>query len=180
MATNQAPTRRKQALKDELYQDVMALRSLFFSLQLDHAEADKWRIMNDYLDHARAGCPTRGMIAKVREFLLQFGPRSIFYRIHQTTKRERNQYTQRIFYICREIQKLKDERWPNLSRVDVRTLGLFRKNAIGMVRWLKARPLTHAQKEHVWGTEHMLGIWWLDLSDEDNGMRLKRKGSENG
>lgn len=173
MVRYNGPFWRRKALTDPFYGEVLALRDRFIELGLDSAESDKWRIINDYLRFKEAGCETRGMQEKCREFLIQFGPHSIFYSTHQSTKLERRRYTQRIFFICRKIQKLKDLGWPNLSRADVNVLSMFRMQSIKLVRWLVIRPLTHAQKERVWVVEHMLGIWWSDLTDQENGMKLE-------
>lgn len=165
---------RERALNDPLYQNAIFLRDRFLECELNLSNPKGWKILNDYIIFKEGGCATKGQEKKVQEIFVNFGPYSLFYQEYLRTIRLRERWRERVFYVCRAIDRSKEIK--TYGRIQSQ-LSRFKLAAVDFVQRLRSFELTYKQKCYLWKIEHMLGIWWDDLSDEENGLieRIKEE-----
>lgn len=175
---------KESAKKDVLYIQVLKMKALFIEFGLNESEIVEWRLICDYIKFKEGGCATKGQCHKMIQLLGQFGDESRVRQIWGETKRERELYTQRVLKACREIDKeLKRRRENKLKwkRIDQNYISRFKSISISFLRYLLMRPLTEKQKQVLCLIEWFLGIYYSDLSREENGIHFinkKKRGME--
>lgn len=167
---------KRLAVKNTLYNRAIRLRSLFVEMEMYRTHPRQWRILLDFIDLTEAGCSTGGQRSLVISYLMRFGEYSDFYKEFKDTIRIRDRYRQRIYHLYRTINGYKGTpQWQNLGLSVRRMYDSYRIVLLQLSRKLVNQMLTEEELRTVYDLEHKAGIWWDDIPDSENGLKLKSR-----
>ena len=167
---------KKKAQKDSLYQEIKALREKFLEYKLDQADKWSWVLINDYIECLELGMRVKKQRAKAVEVCLKYGEDTLFWSELERTKRQRRRETLRMAHAARCVGKKLEE--GGLTRKNRGVLSSFYRMSIDFRKKLLINPLSEKQRNVLWRAERILGVYYSDLSDKENG--ITRKEIENG
>jgi len=148
---------------DTKYQTVMWIRDKFRETGLDIADTFSWRLINDYLLYKEFDAVTKGQNSKVAELILKYGPDSDFWDWLIRTAKRREKDLNRVMVLVRTIQargcKFKEKDLSGMLKASFN----FRKQLLVI-------PLSRKQYNWIYKVERMVGIYYDDLSPEENGI----------
>jgi len=165
---------QKLARKHHLLPELYRIRDIFIECGVDTAKAVVWGLLNDIIYWINAGCPSKGQINKAKQIIQQFGSESLFYTNWKRGLHSRERYRRRILYVCWRIVRFFAENDSYEKRTQYMLSG-FRRDALGFIHYLSLGELTFHQKKRLWAVEHFLGIYYEDLSPEENGVIVSVK-----
>jgi hypothetical protein len=155
-------SRRKQYPYDKDYaEEVREILEKFKKYDIIDADFFTWKLLNDYLYWNQYQCSMVKQKRKIQEAILKYGKNSLFWEELDRTKQERKDDLIRATYLSHLAGKI-EGRMP-------RKVSFFRGLAIDLRRKLKLYPLTEKQRIQMWEAERILGVYYEDLSPEDNG-----------
>lgn len=133
----------------------------FIEYDLMDADFFTWKLLNDYLYWNQYQCPMKTQTRKIHEAILKYGKNSLFWEELERTKQERKNDLMRVTYLSYLVGKLEGKK--------PRKATFFRTLAIDFRRKLKMYPLTEKQRIQMWEAERVLGVYYEDLTPEENG-----------
>lgn len=162
-------------LKDELLEEIKMVLEKMYKHKIDQAEPWSIRIITDYLECRQVGLNYKGQRGKVVEALIKYGNGSLFWDELERTKTQRKKDWARVAFAVRTIQERSAQgiKTSNMSRV-------LMKQAIDWRKKLLVNPLSEAQRSILFRAERELGIYYGDLSPEENGEAWQDRANENG
>jgi len=156
--------------EDDLVPQVKEIITKFEDNNLPLANPDMrwtWKVMQDYLAWYGLGIKINNQRAKIVEVILKYGDNSMFWKELERSKLQRKNEWVRVAYICWLLYEN-----PELLRGDKKRKGvltMFLKQAVDYRKRLLVEPLTEKQRCYMWRIERILGIYYDDLSPEENG-----------
>jgi len=158
---------RKTVKEDPYHDEIVEIRRRFLEHNIDLHEKSYWRLINSHLSTTEYGWNSFRRLGLVREFISEFGLTSGYWEVLAATKKEREFYKRRLAYLVYNIRETIAQKKGSVKTR--RVLGRFLAAALKMHCALNARELTEAQKKYMFRIEQTLGIYYTDLSPEDNG-----------
>lgn len=155
----------------DLAPQVWELKKKFEEHNLDQVEVFTYKLFRDYLYWNSVGVRIIAQRQKVQEAILKYGKDSLFWEELALTEKERKDTLARMAYVCRTITTMlaKKEYIGVINRKDMRQLTIFLKLSVDFRKKLFLNPFTEKQWIRLWIAERILGIYWDDLSVEENG-----------
>lgn len=165
--------------KDDLEDELNEVLDLFKKHKIDQAEPWTVKIIVDYLECRQMGLNYHSQRGKVVEVLIKYGEGTLFWKVLKETARLRNRQWARVAFVVRTIQKLEAQK--GVSKKFMASAKILRKQAIDWRKKLLVNPLSERQIALLRKAEQELGIYYTDLSPEENGeCWMNRKEEENG
>lgn len=151
------------AMADPDYQEVQWIRAKFIENGLDVWDKFSWSLINDYLKCREYNAVTKGQKTKVAELITKFGPSSMIWGYLVETKQQRQRDLDRLMALTRTALSSKDK---SHSRI----VTWFLKMVVNYRRMLLVNPFTEKQRVYICKIERVVGIYYDDLSLEENGV----------
>lgn len=164
---NKSQVYKGQALKDPLYTEVLEIRRKFLETGVYRGDSWTWVLINDYIACKEEGWPMKKQVGKIREAIIKYGEDSTFWSEWYSTRALRNLQAHRLANLLREAQKMLKE--GGLSRPLRKELGFAQVVGLDIRKKLLLNPLTEKQMKIIWRVERLTGIYYNDLSPEENG-----------
>lgn len=165
---------------EDILEEIEWVRSKMLEHKIDQYEPWTMKILTDYLECRQVGLRYFGQRCKVIEALMKYGYDSLFWKELKRTKTQRVREWARVTYAVREFMK---QRFEGGAKNKPYSQVLMRQ-AIDWRKKLLVNPLTSKMWGILWEAERELGIYFEDLTPEENGevWRIRRKGRriENG
>jgi len=162
---------RKTDYEDDLTIEADEVVAKIFEYGLEQEEIFTLKVITDYKIWRGMGINIMSQRAKVVEAVIKFGKNSLFWSELDRTKIQRATEWMRVAYLCKEIKLVTESgNYPKgITKSDKRRLTQFFRFAVNFRRKLLINPLTEDQWKRVWVTERILGIYYDDLTPEENG-----------
>lgn len=169
--------RLARAGRDRWFIEAIKLKDLYLDTGL-------WRVNNkefvkicQIIDRFEWGAVSENDISFIKSKYEQFGPDSSFWHEYTTTRRERVMYRKRVMNILHyaTIRKRKKAAPTRGELGKLNKIAPIDGIVMPWVDKLRVFPLTRKEKQLVWSLERALGIWYDDLSDEEQGIFVGRK-----
>lgn len=154
---------RIAAMADPDYQEVQWIRTKFIENGLDIWDRFSWTLIDDFLKCREYNAVTKGQRAKVAELITKFGPSSMIWDYLIETKNQRQRDLDRLMALTRITVNSKD-------RSHSKIVNWFLKMVVNYRRMLLVNPFTDKQREYICKIERMVGVYYDDLSLEENGV----------
>lgn len=143
------------------YDEVTDILNKFQENDLMDADFFTWKLLNDYLYWHNYGVAMKSQTKKVVEALLKYGENSLFWEELERTRHARKLDLIRVTYLAHVVLTA-EGKIPKKA-------GFFRMMALDFRRKLKLYPLTEKQRCFLWEVERLMGVYYEDLSPEENG-----------
>ncbi len=154
---------RIAAMSDPDYQEVLWIRTKFIENGLDVWDKFSWTLINDFLKCREYNAVTKGQRAKVAELITKFGPSSLLWGYLVETRVQRQKDLDRLMALTRTALASKD-------KTHSKVVTWFLKMVVNYRRMLLVNPFTAKQREYIYKIERAVGIYYDDLSLEENGI----------
>ena len=151
----------------DLAPQVREIIAKFEEFGIQEADPWTWKLLHDYLRWQQLGIKLVKQRSKIVEAILKYGKDSLVWEEIESTKARRKTDWIRVAYLCRVLVDNKDLLQGNLKRKG--KLTIFMKQAIDYRRKLLIHPLTEKQRAYMWECERLVGLYYEDLSPEENG-----------
>lgn len=158
------------AYNDETYREVIKIRDKFIQYNLDTWDTFSWKLINDYLVFRTYEAVTKGQLMKIAELIVKYNDESLMWEHLIETQTQRQKEMDRLMNLVREVLKYSND---PLVRKNKRDLTLFLKGAVNIRRGLIVNVLTDKQKKFINKIERFVGIYYDDLSPEENGFIIE-------
>jgi hypothetical protein len=163
----------QKAYLDELYQEALYIEKKFLETNMYEADKWTWLIVHEYMACMSQGWTYPNQRNKMSEAAIKYGKESPFWSELEKTKTERYSWSIRLAHAMRLTLKALDK--GGLTRKIRKELNRFKKFALDFRRKLLRMPPTDKQKKVLFKIERILGIYYDDLSAEENGEKWQKE-----
>lgn len=160
---------RVAAMSDPDYLKVLEIRTRFIENKLDIWDSFSWQLLNDFIQCREYNAVTKAQRAKIAELINKYNDSSLMWTHLVETRNQRARDLDRLMALTRHILSI-----DNLRN---KALALFLRGSSNIRKMLIVNPLTEEQRKYICKIERLVGIWYDDLSLEENGVI---SGGENG
>jgi len=174
--TADSRTLRYRALNDEMYKEAKYVEAMFRYTNTTHCFPMQYRNLKAYIRVREHGAVSPYLENKTRDFISQYGYSSQFWLELKRTRVIRQKTKDRIYFLLRSIQnKNRIKKGRKFSITDNNRLASFAAASRTLLMRLDYAPLTDNQYTFMVRTEHILGIYWTDLSQGENGLAPRKE-----
>lgn len=164
---------KQKAVTEDLYLEAQDIRDKFLETRLYEVDTWTWKIIHEYMHCKEAGWTWPGQEGKMREAVIKYGSESPFWSELERTRRQRREHLARLSYAMRLTNEALDK--GGLTRKIRKELHFFRKVAVDLRRKLRIMEFSPKQMKILFKIERILGIYYDDLSEEENGLSYRKE-----
>jgi hypothetical protein len=156
-----------KSVNNPLFIEALEIRRKLLDTDVYMADHWSWRFINDYIAVVPLGWKIKIHDRKIREAIIKYGAESTFWTELERTKSLRKKQTLRLSNCVRIGGDMLDK--GGLTRGIRGSLNKFKSVALDLRKKLLVNPLTEKQMEILWMIERICGIYYTDLTPEENG-----------
>jgi len=164
------------ALNNPLYLEALEIRRKFLETALYQPDHFTFRLINDFIDCTKLGWVVKTQIVKMKEAVIKYGEDSTIWIELGKTKALRKLQTNRLSNAVLISEELL--RKGGLTRESRQELGRFKRFALDLRKKLMVKPLSEEQLKVLYKIERICGIYYTDLTKEENGEIWEGKENE--
>lgn len=165
------------ALNNPLFIEALEIRRKLLETDVYMFDHWTWRIINDFIAVTQMGWKIKVLDRKIREAIIKYGETSTFWTELKHTKTLRKQQTLRVSNLVRIAVEMLDK--GGLTRGTRGNLNRFKAVALDLRKKLLVNPLTEKQLAILWKVERITGVYYTDISPEENGEIWEKVEKEN-
>jgi hypothetical protein len=170
-----AGTKGQIVIDDPLYFEAQYMLQVFLQTGIFSVLWQPYNIIKDYLIAREWECASKGLCIAVQELTTDYGYFSGYLKEFKRTARLRERYKNRILFIMRSYRKRKVwTKEDGRNTLHTQQIMAFLRQAPDLLRRVQYSLLTDKQHSYLLRIEHLLGIYWDDLSQSENGLAPRK------